>query len=278
MKNKFIFFLFFSFIFSGTTGKIQGRVLDLTSNPLIGCNISIINTQYGGYTDIDGYFTLLNIPPGNYDLKFSMIGYSDYILESLEVNIDLTSSIDIKMKESSIELESIVVKAKKGLINKNLTSTTAIITEESISKLPVNEVSDILNLQAGYVDGHLRGGRSNEVAYWINGMPMNDSYDGSTIIDVNKDAISEMQLISGAFNAEYGQAMSGIVNITTSDGKNDFGGSVDTYFGDYISNHSDIFMNLNNIDLFSTQNVNLNFHGSIIKDKLFYFLSLKQLS
>ena len=80
-------------------------------------------------------------------------------------------------------------------------------------------------------------------------MPMNDSYDGSTIIDVNKDAISEMQLISGAFNAEYGQAMSGIVNITTSDGKNDFGGSVDTYFGDYISNHSDIFMNLNNIDL-----------------------------
>ncbi len=273
MKNKFIFFLFFSFIFSGTTGKIQGRVLDLASNPLIGCNISIINTQYGGYTDIDGYFTLLNIPPGNYDLKFSMIGYSDYILESLEVNIDLTSSIDIKMTESSIELESIVVKAKKGLINKNLTSTTAIITEESISKLPVNEVSDILNLQAGYVDGHLRGGRSNEVAYWINGMPMNDSYDGSTIIDVNKDAISEMQLISGAFNAEYGQAMSGIVNITTSDGKNDFGGSVDTYFGDYISNHSDIFMNLNNIDLFSTQNVNLNFHGSIIKDKLFYFLS-----
>ena len=113
-----------------------------------------------------------------------MIGYSDYILESLEVNIDLTSSIDIKMKESSIELESIVVKAKKGLINKNLTSTTAIITEESISKLPVNEVSDILNLQAGYVDGHLRGGRSNEVAYWINGMPMNDIYDGSTIIDL----------------------------------------------------------------------------------------------
>ena len=82
-----------------------------------------------------------------------------------------------------------------------------------------------------------------------------------------------MQLISGAFNAEYGQAMSGIVNITTNEGSNKFGGSIDSYFGDFISNHSDLFMNIDNVDLLSTNNINFNVHGSLIKDKLFYYLS-----
>ena len=171
------------------------------------------------------------------DININQIGYDNYILKDLEVKIDLTSTVNVPLNESSLQLESVVVNASPKLINKNLTSTTAIVTNKTISKLPVNEVSDILNLQAGFVDGHLRGGRSSEVAYWVDGMPMTDGFDGSTVIDINKDVIREMQLISGAFNAEYGQAMSGIVNITTNEGSNKFGGSIDSYFGDFISNH-----------------------------------------
>ena len=78
-----------------------------------------------------------------------------------------------------------------------------------------------------------------------------------------------MQLISGAFNAEYGQAMSGIVNITTNEGNNKFGGSADFYSGDFLSRHNDLFMNLDDFNLASTRNVSFNFHGSIIKNKLF---------
>ena len=266
IKNIFLYLILFFPLLAGTTGKIRGQIIDSTTKePMIGCNVFLKDTSYGTSSDVDGYFVLINIPSGIYDFQVNMIGYDTYLLKGLEVNIDLTSTVNIALNESSLELESVVVNASPKLINKNLTSTTAIVTNKTISKLPVNEVSDILNLQAGFVDGHLRGGRSSEVAYWVDGMPMTDGFDGSTVIDINKDVIREMQLISGAFNAEYGQAMSGIVNITTNEGSNKFGGSIDSYFGDFISSHSDLFLNLDHVDMLSTNNVNFNIHGSLVR-------------
>tara|TARA_Y100000996_G_scaffold38749_1_gene26932 strand:+ start:1685 stop:4558 length:2874 start_codon:yes stop_codon:yes gene_type:complete len=273
-KNLLIIVLFIP-LFAGTTGKIKGNVIDAISRePILGCVVYLDKTDYGTLVDDNGNYFILNISPGTYNIHAKMIGYTEYIIQNIEINTDLTLTVNIELQESLIELESVIVQASPKLINKNLTSTTAIITDEVISKLPVNEISEILNLQAGFVDGHLRGGRSSEVAYWVDGMPVTDGYDGSTIIDVNKDAVKEMQLISGSFNAEYGQAMSGIVNIVTDEGSNDFGFNMDIYLGDYISRHSDIFRNIENIDfLNSTQNQNFNIQGSIIKDKLFYYIS-----
>ena len=250
----------------------------VTKEPLTGCVIYLAETEYGTAVDNDGNYFILNVAPGLYDLHAKMIGYSEYIIQNIEINIDLTLTVNIELNQSSVELKNVIVQATPKLINKNLTSTTAIITSESISKLPVNEISEILNLQAGFVDGHLRGGRDSEVAYWVDGMPVTDSFDGSSIIDVNKDAVREMQLISGSFNAEYGQAMSGIVNITTDEGSNEFGGSFNAYVGDYISDHSDIFRNIDDVKFFnSTRNQNLSIHGSLIKDKLFYYYSWRHI-
>ena len=274
MIRKIVYFILIFPLIAGTTGKIRGKVLDSnTKEPLVGCNIYLYSTSYGTSADQDGNYILLNIPPGFYELRATMIGYDNYIIKNVEVNVDLTSKIDFLLNESSLEIENVVVNASPKLINKNLTSTTAIVTNKTISKLPVNEVSEILNLQAGFVDGHLRGGRTSEIAYMVDGMPMTDGYDGSTIIDINKDAIREMQLISGSFNAEYGQAMSGIVNITTNEGSNKFRGSIDSYFGDYLSNHSDLFFNIGNVDLSTTHNLNFSINGSLIKNKLFYYLN-----
>ena len=274
MIRKIVYLILIFPLIAGTTGKIRGKVLDSnTKEPLVGCNIYLYSTSYGTSADQDGNYILLNIPPGFYELRATMIGYDNYIIKNVEVNVDLTSKIDFLLNESSLEIENVVVNASPKLINKNLTSTTAIVTNKTISKLPVNEVSEILNLQAGFVDGHLRGGRTSEIAYMVDGMPMTDGYDGSTIIDINKDAIREMQLISGSFNAEYGQAMSGIVNITTNEGSNKFRGSIDSYFGDYLSNHSDLFFNIGNIDLSTTHNLNFSINGSLIKNKLFYYLN-----
>jgi len=274
MYKNFLYFILIFPLLAGTTGKIKGQVIDFNTNePLIGCNIYLSSTNYGASADIDGTYIILNIPAGLYELHASMIGYDEYIIKNIEVNIDLTTTINVSLNESSLEIESVVVNAAPKLINKNLTSTTAIVTQKTISKLPINEVSEILDLQAGFVDGHLRGGRLSEVAYWVDGMPMTDSYDGSTIIDINKDSIREMQLISGSFNAEYGQAMSGIVNITTNEGNNNFGGSLDIYSGDFISNHSNLYTNINFINILSTHNLNFNIHGSIVKNKLYYYLS-----
>ena len=167
--------------------------------------------------------------------------------------------------------------ATRPLITKDLTASTAIINSEMISNLPVTEVSEILELQAGFVQGHLRGGRSGEVAYWVDGVPMTDVFDGGTIVDVNTNAIAEMQVISGAFNAEYGQAMSGVVNIVTKDGSKSFKGNATVYGGDFLSNRKRTFLNIDKFNPITTQNLELNIEGPIVKDRLFYNLTLRDI-
>ena len=269
---KLFYILFcFSIGFAGVTGKIRGKVYDSETNePLIGCNIIINQLSIGTATDFNGDFIIMNVKPGTYTISISMIGYSDYILNELQINSDLTTDIDVPMRISALEGATIVVNANNNKINKNLTSTTAIITSDKIDKLPINEVSDIISIQAGFVDGHLRGGRTGEVAYWVDGIPVTDQYDGNSVIDVSKDMVQEMQLISGAFNAEYGQAMSGILNIVTKEGNEDFGGSLDLYSGDFLSARNDIFMNVHSFNPLTTKNVSLNIHGKINKNIYYY--------
>ena len=272
-----LIFALLSFLLPGTSGKIRGVVYDLVSNePLVGCNIMVAGTSLGTATDINGQFFLMDIHPGSYTLSASMIGYSDYVINDIQVNIDLTTKIDFPMIVSAIEGEVVTVDAKKDLINKNLTSTTAIIRSEDIEKLPVSEISEAMNLQAGFVNGHLRGGRRGEIAYWVDGIPVTDRYDGDTVVDINKDMVQEMQLMSGAFNAEYGQAMSGIINITTKEGNDDFGGSLNIYSGDFLSSKNNIFMNLDSFNPTTTKNIALSLHGKILP-KLYYYLNVRSI-
>ena len=207
-----------------------------------------------------------------------MIGYAKTNISNVIVQSDLTTTINTSMVQSVISAEEVNVVATRPLITKDLTASTAIINSDMISSLPVTEVSEILELQAGFVQGHLRGGRSGEVAYWVDGIPMTDVFDGGTIVDVNTNAIAEMQVISGAFNAEYGQAMSGIVNIVTKDGSKSFKGNATFYSGDFLSDKKSVFLNVDEFDPITTRNFEINVEGPIFRDKLFYTLTLRAVS
>lgn len=266
----------------GTTGKIAGQITDAVSGePLPFVNVIILGTTLGAASDIDGYYSILNIPPGTYEVKASAIGYNATTVTNVQVSIDLTTNVDFQLTETSLELgEDVVVVATKPLVQKDLTASTAIVGNDLIQELPVTEISDVLQLQAGIVvspDGslHFRGGRSGQVTYQIDGVPVTDSYDGSTIVDVNSSAVQELQVVSGAFNAEYGQALSGVVNIVTKDGNNDFKGSITSYVGDYVSSRNDIFWNIDDVSPIGIQNYEASLSGPIIKDKFFFFTNLR---
>ena len=103
------------------------------------------------------------------------------------------------------------------------TTTSVSVTPRTSAALPVEEVSDVVQLQAGVTQGrdgqlHIRGGRSEEVAYVVDGVAMGDAYSGDLAVEVENSSVQELQVISGTFNAEYGRAMSGIVSIVTKDG------------------------------------------------------------
>lgn len=276
------FFAFSSGIFAGTTGKIVGQITDaLTGDPLPFVNVIVVGTNLGAAADVDGYYSILNVPPGTYSIKASAIGYNSVTVEEVAVSIDLTTTVNFQLNETSIELgEDIVVTATKPLVKKDLTASTSIVGDELISELPVTEINDVLELQAGIVvspggDIHVRGGRSGQVVYQIDGVPITDSYDGSTVVEVNSNAVQELQVISGAFNAEYGQALSGVVNLVTKDGSNDFKGSVSAYAGDYVSNKSDVFWNIDDFDPISIRNTEFSLSGPVLNDRLFFFTNLR---
>jgi outer membrane receptor protein involved in Fe transport len=235
--------------FSGTTGKLAGRILDKSGMPVIGANIIITGTTLGGTSDIDGYFTVINIPPGKYQVKFSCINYQPLIIKDVTISIDKTTTLNETMTESVISTDAVTVLAKRPVVEVNLTSSVASITSEDINVMPVQELSDIVNLQAGVVDGHFRGGRLGEVQYQVDGVSINNPYNNSAGINLDRSLLQEVQVISGTFDAEYGQAMSGIVNVVLKSGSDKYEWNLESYAGDALISGDD--------DRFSTENKKL---------------------
>ena len=228
-------------IYAGNTGKIAGNIMDATQNQaLAGANIILEGTEIGAAADLKGHYTLLNIPPGTYSIRISMMGYKETVVQNVRVSVDLTTDISVEMEPTILESKDVVtVTAERPLVQRDMTSSQSFINSEEIKNLPVQSLSDVLELQAGVVrdgdDFHIRGGRAGEVSYWVDGIATNEVYGGGNAVTVEKSAVQEMQVISGTFNAEYCNAMSGIVNMITKDGGSRYEGDITAYGGDYLS-------------------------------------------
>ncbi len=258
---------------AGNTGKIAGVIKDAqTGETLVGVNVVVEGTTMGAATNIDGQYYILNLPPGKYTLSASAVGYNKRTVSNVAVSIDLTTTIDFAISSQVVQTEEVTITAVRPLVQKDQTATTAVVGGDQIAALPVTEVGQVLQLQAGYVDGSLRGGRSGEVAYWIDGVPVTDAFDGGQVVEVNKNLVQELQLISGAFNAEYGQAMSGIVNIATKEGGSKYTGGLGVYIGQYATTNSDtLFPGLNKVNPTAIRNFEANVSGPILGDDLTFF-------
>ncbi|NUN70183.1 MAG: TonB-dependent receptor [Bacteroidetes bacterium] len=220
---------------AGITGKISGRVTDAKSgDPLVGANIIVTGTPLGAVVDLDGYYTILNVPPGTYEVQFRFIGYRTHVIKNVLVTSDNTTKLEAKLQEEVITGETVVITAEKPVVQVNLTSTVATVSDQEIKALPVQELQDIVNLQAGVVDGHFRGGRDGEVQYQVNGVSINNAYDNKSSLKIDRSIIQEVQVITGTFDAEYGQAMSGVVNTVLKSGGDRFEWSAEVYGGDFL--------------------------------------------
>ena len=260
---RFLLFIIFCFFiglegFAGTTGKIRGLVLEKdTGEPLIGANIQIQGTALGSSTDVNGYFFIINVPPGNYNMEATMIGYAKVIVSNVQVFTDRTTTQSFTLSEEIIEGTEVVVTATRPIIEKDRTNSTAYINSEQIDALPVQEVEDLIQLQTGITKDaagrfHMRGGRAGEIAYLVDGIPVTDQFSGGSSIEIENSWVQELQVISGTFNAEYGQAQSGVINVITKGGRKKYSGKISLWAGDYVSTNDDVFMNINDIGLGET--------------------------
>jgi len=242
-------------VLGGTTGKISGSVKDLdTGEALIGADVFLVekleggsstplslSNRFGAATDVDGDYYIINIPPGIYTVEFNYIGYQRTQRSDVRVTVDMTTTLDVNLSTTMLEAgETVVVTANRSLVKKDLTSSQVSIGADQIDAMPVRSVEDLVKLQAGVVEDaagniHIRGGRSSEVTYMVDGVQVIDPLNRSKGISIDDQAIEELKTITGTFNAEYGQALSGVVNIVTKQGSEKFSYSLTGYFGDYFS-------------------------------------------
>jgi len=219
-------------LWAGVTGKIAGTVVDSkTREALPGVNVLIDGTPLGASTDLDGYFVILNVPPGIYKIKALYVGYQTVEVTDLKVSVDLTTTLDFQMTETTLDIsETITVVAERPIIRKDEVSTRHLVTSEEIEIQPVTSFQEIAQNQAGVVGTHFRGGRSGEVLVLIDGIPVRDPagiYSGDMggfTSNVPDYGIQELEVSLGGFSAEYGNVQSGLLNLALKEGSQKFSG------------------------------------------------------
>lgn len=270
-------FCFLPFAHAGTTGKLAGRVTDKQQQGLPGTNVVLVGTTLGAVTDIDGYYTVLNIPPGTYRVQFSFVGYNTVVVENVLVTTNTTTTQNAALEETTLDVGTVVVTAQRPVVETNLTSSVSTVTKEDIEKLPVQELQDVVNLQAGVVEGHVRGGRIGEVQYQINGVTVNNAYDNSSTLRVDRSLLQEVQVISGTFDAEYGQAMSGVVNAVLKSGSDQYNWNAEVFTSDYIFSNNKRLIN-DQFKPFTQQNYQLSLSGPTFLPQTTFLLSGRRFS
>ncbi len=269
--------------FAGTTGKIAGLVVDKESGEgLAGVNVYLEGTSLGAATDLEGYYQVISIPPGSYTLTVSMIGYGTVSVENIKIQVDRTTTQNIELTTETLETETVVVVADRPLVERDRTNTAAYVNSETIDLMPVQDVKEVVQLQAGVITGadgqlHIRGGRSREISYMVDGVSVTNGFsqDGGSNVRMENAFIEELQVITGTFNAEYGSAQSGIINVVTKRPQSEFKAQAEVFVGDYWSDKTDRFIGISDFDPLGERDIQVTLSGPVLSDKLSYFISAR---
>lgn len=239
-------------VWSGTTGKLVGRVLDEKRQPLAGVNVRIEAARLGGITDESGNYFIIGIPGGIHTVKADLLGYAAFVAERVEIKPDFTTELDVRMRVEAVQLEEVRVEAQRPLLQKDATGTTRFISADEIANLPTRGYRDAAAQQTGVVSFQrnidnesqnqptliIRGGRPNETAYFVDGFSQQDPLTGTSSTAISNNAIEEVVVMTGGFNPEYGRIMSGAVNVITREGQDHYFGALegitDNLSGDWV--------------------------------------------
>ena len=240
---------------AGTTGKLTGRVTDDKKQPLAGVNVRVEGQRLGGITDDQGNYFIIGIIGGKYTVKMDLIGYAPFVAENVEITPDFSTTLDAVMKTEAVQMNEVVVNAERPLLQKDATGSTKFISGSQIQSMPIRGYREAVAQQAGTVNfgrqidressnGNtliLRGGRPNETAYYVDGFSQQDPLTGNSTTAINNSAIEEVVLLNGGFNAEYGRIMSGVVNVVTKEGGDNYQGSFEAVTDNLSGYGNDLF-------------------------------------
>ena len=166
-------------------------------------------------TSENGSYTIHNLPVGTYSIQFQLIGYSR-LTKKVTIEESRTATLSAQLEGTGVNLGEYIVQSTRTLLRQEQTGTVQTVSAEDIKLLPVQQFQEVIRLQAGTtVEGNVRGGKTTEVMYLMDGMAMQDVLSGGLNTEVPTEAIQEVAVQTGGFEAEYGNALSGVVNVVT---------------------------------------------------------------
>lgn len=214
------------------TGRITGKVTSAKNGePLAFANVIVIGEKpIGAMTQSDGTFTIIGVPVGTYTVRAMMMGYTP--IDKAEVRVDASNpaAVDFQLAETIVgKTQEIVVEAELPQVNVTTSDVRQRVSSDQLKELPVDNVAEAIALKSGIVktgdELHVRGGRSGEVQVQIDGVPVDDPLSGGSI-SVGMMGTDESEVITGGMDAEYGNAQSAIINVSTREGGKNFEGQV----------------------------------------------------
>lgn len=235
------------------TGKIEGKVRDQQGAPIANVQVFIVGTAFGAQTNIDGYYFLNLVPAGSVTLQANFIGYKKTQVTDVRVLSGQTITVDVTMESTPVEVETITVVANQNeLVPRDAVTTKQNVQGDYAEQLPVDRISNVLALQPGVVASagggtlSIRGGRTDEQAVYVDGVPVGAGNRGNGFVtgggqglQVGTNGFEDVSVTTGAASAAFGGAQSGIISIATRTGGDKFHGAVgyetDGLFGNSVS-------------------------------------------
>lgn len=238
MKKILLALMIGVFLFGADFGRINGRVVDAeTGEPLAGADVVIEGSELGAATDAQGEFVVLYVPAGTYKVTASYISFDPFSFTNVVVNADQTTLLNFRLSPTVIEVKGVTAVAEREAIVRDAVHTRRAVTSQEMNRLPVTTINQVISLQAGVVTSargtHLRGGRDGEISYVVDGIVTKVPNTNWQSAVISNSAVEEVSVVSGGFDAEYGDALSGVVNIVTKEGGAKISGGVN-YLSDIM--------------------------------------------
>ncbi|MBN1781448.1 TonB-dependent receptor [bacterium] len=230
----------------GQAGKIRGIITDAEGGQLLaGANVMVEGTLLGTATDENGEYLILNVPVGKFNVVATFMGYQKVTVEDVIVTNGLTTYRDVEMPKVVLEGQEVVIVAERPLVDKNATNDIKIIRTENIENLPIRGYANIVAAQAGAVQSgnniHVRGGREEEVGFYVDGVLMNSPYDNRMTGSVSDNALEEISYQPGGMTSEFGGYNAGVVSTTTRTGGSDLAVSAEVISDQFLGYNEEKF-------------------------------------
>ncbi len=230
------------------SGKITGVVTDAqTGGPLSGAQVYLEGVGVGTLSSENGRFFLINVEPGVYTVAVELIGYQTMRRQGVLVAIDVTRTLDFVLTPQAIAVEEVRVEVEAvPLVDVTTTGTRDVFQASDLADIPVKNLNEVLRLRQGFLvvpqntdllsfqdtrraltPLRIRGGRAGETLTLIDGIPINNFVFGGPSFDLTNMAYEQIDFIRGGYEPQYGNALSGIINIATREASTQLRGALE---------------------------------------------------